>query len=290
MNHQITIHITEVTDNQQEKWVMMPYRQNDMTSHGHEFFELVYVVKGSAVHTLNGTAEKLKEGDYFIMDYGSLHSYSESEDFTLINCIFLPEIIDDTLNGCRTLDELLHGCLIRYYTSIPGKTPVNRIFHDEDGRIKHLIMGMMEEYQQKQEGYAEVFRSRLIEILIVTLRKGFDASQRRPRHRAVLEVISYVGRNYQSYINLGMFCEEYHYNLSYISRIFRRETGLSFREYLQKVRVEKGCELLAGSDLRIGEIAQAVGYEDKKFFNQIFKKIVKMTPREYRNVSSVRGK
>ena len=48
--------------------------------------------------------------------------------------------------------------------------------------------------------------------------------------------------------------------------------------------------MLAGSDMRIGEIAQAVGYEDKKFFNTIFKKIVKMTPREYRNLSSVKGK
>lgn len=194
------------------------------------------------------------------------------------------------MTGCRSLDELLHGCLIRYYTSIPGETPVNRIFHDEDGRIKQLILGMLEEYEEKKEGYAEVFRCRLIELLILTLRKGIHEKPKHPKHRAVLEVIQYVDRNYQNYINLGMFCRQYHYTLSYISRIFRQETGLSFREYLQKVRIEKSCELLAGSDMRIGEIAQTVGYEDKKFFNRIFKKIVKMTPREYRNLSAVKGK
>lgn len=47
--------------------------------------------------------------------------------------------------------------------------------------------------------------------------------------------------------------------------------------------------MLAGSDMRIGEIAQAVGYEDKKFFNSVFKRIVKMTPREYRNLWAAKG-
>lgn len=246
-------------------------------------------MKGTAVHTLNKEEGVLTEGDYFIMDYGSVHSYAKSEDFTLVNCIFLPEVIDETMTGCRSLDELLHGCLIRYYASISGETPVDRIFHDEDGRIKQLIMGMLEEYREKKEGYAEVFRCRLIELLILTLRKGIHEKPRHPKHRAVLEVIQYVDRNYQNYVNLGMFCRQYHYTLSYISRIFRQDTGLSFREYLQKVRIEKSCQLLAGSDMRIGEIARAVGYEDKKFFNSIFRKIVKMTPREYRSLSAVKG-
>ena len=66
---------------------MMPCRQTDMESHNHDFFELVYVVK-EAVHTLN-SQEGFERRDYFIIDYGSVHSYSKSEDFTLINCIFL---------------------------------------------------------------------------------------------------------------------------------------------------------------------------------------------------------
>lgn len=288
MDKAVTIHIREVSKKEQERLVMMPYQQTDMDSHGHDFFELVYVLKGTAVHTLNSDEGVLTEGDYFIMDYGSVHSYTKSEDFTLINCIFLPEVIDETMTGCHSLDELLHVCLIRYYTSIPGETPVNRIFHDENGRVRQLIMGMLEEYEEKREGYTEVFRCRLIELLILTLRKGIHENQKHPKHRAVLELIQYVDKNYGDHINLGMFCRQYHYTLSYISRIFRKETGLSFREYLQKVRVEKSCRLLAGSDMRIGEIAQAVGYEDKKFFNSIFKKIVKMTPREYRNLSAAK--
>ncbi len=91
-----------------------------------------------------------------------------------------------------------------------------------------------------------MFRCRLIELLILTLRKGIHEKPRHPKHRAVLEVIQYVDRNYQNYVNLGMFCRQYHYTLSYISRIFRQDTGLSFREYLQKVRIEKNLSIAGG--------------------------------------------
>ena len=81
-----------------------------------------------------------------------------------------------------------------------------------------------------------------------------------------------------------MFCQEHHFSLQYISRKFKQETGITFREYLQKIRIEKSCVLLAGSDLRISEIASAVGYDDIKFFNSMFKKLVMMSPREYRKL------
>lgn len=59
-----------------------------------------------------------------------------------------------------------------------------------------------------------------------------------------------------------------HYSVAYISRRFKQETGVTLREYVQNVRIEKSCELLEDSDLRVVEIARRVGYEDIKFFNR----------------------
>ena len=53
------------------------------------------------------------------------------------------------------------------------------------------------------------------------------------------------------------------------------------REYVQKIRIEKSCELLEDSDLRVVEIARRVGYEDIKFFNQIFKRRMQVSPVSY---------
>ena len=63
---------------------------------------------------------------------------------------------------------------------------------------------------------------------------------------------------------------------------------MTFRAYLQKMRIEKSCELLRKSDLPVSEIAETVGYSDMKFFNSIFKKTLHMTPGEYRKLAAPR--
>lgn len=288
MEKQYILDLEQVGSNV-EKLIMMPYRQEDMESHSHHFFELVYVTGGTVVHTLNDVSGSLNAGDYFIIDYGSVHRYTRSRDFTLINCLFLPDIIDDALSGCRSFDDLIKGCLIRYYTPALHQTTANRIFHDGDGRILALLLGMQEEYQEKRAGYPEILRCRLIEILILTLRSVVRPVKPVSKNSAVLDVISYVDANYREALTLGRFCEEHHFSLQYISRRFKQDTGLTFRDYLQKVRIEKSCALLAGSDMRISEIAQAVGYGDIKFFNLLFKKLLSLSPREYRKLSIQNG-
>lgn len=276
--------IQQIAADDSEKLVMMNFEQDDVESHDHHFFELAYVTGGSAEHTLNGKRGSLEAGDYFIMDYGSVHRYENCREFTLINCLFLPEVIDETLCGCRSLEALLQGCLIRYYRMALGAVWADRIFHDEDGRIGQLLLGMVEEYREKGLGSEEIFRCRLTEILILTLRKLAQPQKSRPESEVVIKLLKYVDASYKEKLTLKDFCGRQHYSLSYVSRRFKQETGMTFREYLQKVRVEKCCELLAGSDMTVSRAAEAVGYEDMQFFHEVFRKYLHMTPKEYRRL------
>lgn len=290
MKKEYTMELNSLGTKDSEKLVVMPYEQEDVGIHDHHFFELVYITGGSALQTLDDVTGKVCAGDYFIVDYGSVHSYSDCRDFTLINCLFLPEIIDDTLAGCRSFDTLMRVCLVRYYKQYFGLTPVNRIFHDGDGRILELLKGIQREYADKRVGYAEIFRCRLMELLILTMRSIVHEDRATVKSTAVLETIRFLDANYPERAVLGTFCREYHYSLQYISRRFKQETGLTAREYLQKIRIEKSCELLAGSDMRIQEIAQAVGYEDVKFYGNVFRRLLNMTPREYRGMTTIQTK
>lgn len=228
-----------------DKLMVKPFIQADITAHDHDCFELAYVTGGTAVQTLNGVSEIVYKGDYFIIDYGSEHSYQNTRNFTLINCLFLSEIIDDTMAGCRSFDELLRVCLIRYRRQYLGKTPVNRIFHDEDGRILNLLQGMQEEYLAKNTGYREIFRGRLLEILILTMRKvveehdsGNDQSN---RSDMVQEAIKYLEIHYSDKAVLGSFCSKHHYSQQYVSRrpglqhwnIFRRSVSKNAVNFLR---------------------------------------------------------
>ncbi len=67
-----------------------------------------------------------------------------------------------------------------------------------------------------------------------------------------------------------------------LSRLFRQHHGLSFQAYLQKVRLEKGAELLATTRLPVTRIAKRVGYNDVSRFGQHFRRRFKSTPVQYR--------
>ena len=121
-------------------------------------------------------------------------------------------------------------------------------------------------------------------MLILTLRRLVQAQPGRPVSSAIGEAVRFVDRHYPETISLQEFCDRKHYSMTYISRRFKQETGMTFREYVQKVRMEKCCELLAGSDMTVNEVARAVGYEDMQFFHGVFKKFLHMTPREYRKL------
>lgn len=287
MKHSYTVFLARNAKQKSDKLAFKYLTQRDIKTHDHDCFELAYVIEGSATQTLDDETETVHQGAYFIIDYGSQHNYTNCQNLKLVNCLFMAEIIDASLTNCRSFHELMKVCMIRYYKQSLGLTPVNRIFYDEDGEILKLIEEMNKEYEMQNIGYQEVLRGKLLEILILTIRKVVKQQNHIPIEKltdseVIREAIRYLEMNYQEKALLGSFCEKHHYTIQYISRRFKEETGLTALEYLQKIRIEKSCALLAGSTLTIREIAHQVGYDDIKFFNKIFHRMVGMTPSEYR--------
>src|SRR6266567_5276369 len=68
----------------------------------------------------------------------------------------------------------------------------------------------------------------------------------------------------------------------YFCKLFKKATGLNFTEYLSRVRIEKAKNLLLNPNLRVSEIAYAVGFQSLTHFNRVFKKILGQSPTDYR--------
>lgn len=68
----------------------------------------------------------------------------------------------------------------------------------------------------------------------------------------------------------------------HLSRLFKRATGLSFAEYLAAARIRRAAELLADPTIRIGDVADLSGYADQRYFSTVFRRLVGLTPSEYR--------
>lgn len=83
-------------------------------------------------------------------------------------------------------------------------------------------------------------------------------------------------------LTLAAVAGRFYKNPSYLSRIFKQETGQNFIEYLTKIRMEKAIEFLNGTGMRSYEIAEAVGIQDPNYFSMCFKKFAGMSVNDYK--------
>ncbi|MEW9109037.1 MAG: response regulator [Cytobacillus gottheilii] len=96
------------------------------------------------------------------------------------------------------------------------------------------------------------------------------------------EAISYIKEQYNKDISAEQTAAQVQMSVSYFSSHFKQVTGVTFLEYLTSYRIEKACFLLENTDLKTYQIAEKVGYTDSRYFSQVFRKRVKVTPSEYR--------
>jgi AraC family transcriptional regulator, L-rhamnose operon transcriptional activator RhaR len=267
---------------------LMALEQRDSKLHKHDFLEMVYVTKGKALHRLNDSETIVEKGDYFIIDYGAYHKYSSINNirFEIINVLFKPEMIDKTLMRCRSFQDLINHYLIRFSYKMLERIPTDFIFHDDDQSILNLIEKMQYEFGKKNSGYVEMMRCYLIEIIISTMRRISKNDAGKLYNDYSRYIIDCVEENYMKPITLTRISSKLNYSLPYISKKFKNDMGMSFNEYLQKKRIEQSCRLISNTEKKISEIAELVGYRDVKFFNHVFKKHLKMTPREFKKIHS----
>jgi AraC-like DNA-binding protein/ligand-binding sensor protein len=89
-------------------------------------------------------------------------------------------------------------------------------------------------------------------------------------------------------IDLAKVAQAMHVSTFYFCKMFKRATGLTFTEYLSRVRVEKAKKLLLNPHLRISEIAYDVGFQSLTHFNRVFRQVVGQSPTSYRESKSAR--
>ncbi|MDQ0877829.1 two-component system response regulator YesN [Paenibacillus sp. V4I3] len=101
----------------------------------------------------------------------------------------------------------------------------------------------------------------------------------------VHEITNFLSKHYFEELSLVDVAMRFHLDPSYFSKLFKAFTNENFIEYLTRLRMEKACELLSSSDRKVNEIAELIGYENQRYFSQVFKKFTGQTPTEYRESS-----
>jgi len=110
----------------------------------------------------------------------------------------------------------------------------------------------------------------------------FSPMQRKSRFRSLESTLTFLHRNIHRNLSLAEMAEHADLSVSHFSFLFKQQTGYSPTNYFIHVKLQRACALLSLEDRTINEIAYEIGYEDPYYFSRIFKKVIGVSPQNYR--------
>lgn len=245
--------------------------------HFHNDMELLLVLDGSVSMDDGKQRYILKKNDIFLSNKNAIHSLRRTHEDNLLM------VIQFDPNLCK-----------EYYPKIPRvRFSQNHIKKDSDGQYWEMLYRCMREivscYSKKHDGFAIEMMSILNHMLFCMLQNDqytildekTAAAENRNMER-LRRVIEFVRGNYMYPITLKEIAEKEKLDMCYLSHFIKAHLGISFQNYLNRMRVEKAEYLLLHTDLSHIDICMECGFSDYKYLNKTFEKGFGCSPADYR--------
>ncbi|MDD5728204.1 MAG: helix-turn-helix domain-containing protein [Victivallales bacterium] len=246
--------------------------------HSHEFFELVIIIDGNAIHKVNGIAYGIRRGDVFIVPEGLPHQYMNSKELHLINIIYdpgkLPVPVMD-MQDFRFFDLLFHES-----SKLTAENSAVLLHLDED-KIRQ-ISGLADMIAEQQNSW--IPGSRFCSLAAFMQIAGLLSQwHHKTRHAqapvyAVSRVLNYINRNYNKNIDPDKLAVIGRMSRRTLFRRFTAATGMTPGHYLLFVRIRRAAEMLRHTSAPVSEIALLCGFNDSNYFSKQFRRVMNMSP------------
>ena len=242
--------------------------------HSHELTELYYLTEGERVYFVDDRVVTVHKGELILIPGRELHATASSEiaEFERILINYDPALLPSVLQGES-----------RWFQS--HRYRLFRLTLREQNEVETLLNRMLDEARAQRLFYEAGVIAVFTELMIL-LQRCESTTQaggtKHPLHHLVTDVATYIRAHYREALTLEETAGHFFISPSYLSRVFHRLTGFHFREYIVHVRVREAERLLAGSSVKIQEIASTIGFEHLSHFNKTFKKSTGLTPLQYR--------
>jgi AraC-like DNA-binding protein len=244
--------------------------------HWHDFYELVHVTSGHAVHRLNGTAQELVPGSTFLLTPADFHEISteSAEPLGYYNVVVGAALLEGRLDG--PLPSGLERTAWVLQDAADLGPDFSRLW-DESALDRPGAPGMME----------AILQCILIEL---ARRCGTAATHgvgdRPARDQTDLtKAVLFVDRHFREPLSLAGVAAQVHLSPNYFSERFREFTGTSFQTYLQQRRLAFAQSLLASTRLGVTEVCHAAGFNSLSHFGRAYRSRYGESPTAFRSAA-----
>jgi AraC-like DNA-binding protein len=244
--------------------VMAP-RLGPVAVHWHDFYELCYVVDGSARHVVNGVEHRIGRGSAFLVSPVDFHEIvPERGELGCYNIVIGPAVVE------RRLDEL----------AAPGAAWAPWA-SDDFADLEPDFDRLADEGRSSAPGRAVAMQSVLTWLIVELARRsgalsrfsdGAVASGSSGARNDVRRAIAFVERHFREHITLADAASVAHLSPHYFSELFRDVAGVSFQAYLQTRRLQFGRSLLASTDVSVSDACHAAGFNSLSHFGRAYRR------------------
>lgn len=249
--------------------------------HTHDYVEIVYMCQGSTTHIINGIRIELRAGDVLLLAQNARQEILPAgRDDIAVNFIVKPEFFSpilQTLGEETLLKRFICGCLC-------GETGTSYLlFRVGDvlpvcNLVENLIYSLLNETSSMHEIDRATMSLLFFHLLNYTDKLSFGEAEQ----NVIVYVLRYVEENYRSG-SLSEIAAATNYNITWLSRRIRQQTGKNFTTLIQEKRMAQAAWFLRNTDSNVDEIARAVGYENLSYFHKLFYAAYGTSPKKYRD-------
>lgn len=252
--------------------------------HTHNYIEVIYMCAGSTRHVINGEDVVLQQGELLFLSQNAIQEiYPAGEEDIAVNFIVLPEFFEYGLSMMEPEENQLRNFII---DCLRGQNQTAGYLHFKVADIlpiQNLVENLIWTIWNKQPNKRRTNQATmgLLFLQLMNYMDKLETDEHAGQQKLMISVLSYIEQNYRDG-ELTELAAKLHYDVYWLSREIKRQTGKTYTELMQAKRLSQAAFLLTSTTMSVLDVATAVGYDNISYFHRIFQKRFGMTPRKYR--------
>lgn len=260
------------------KWVVKRHR--------HSFYEFHYVLSGNVFTEIDEVRHEIREGGFYLMPPGTYHSHWQTGDQGHLGIALRWEFISHRDIRANNAGDMAFAGYSNFNTPEPRRDD-DTIVGDFAGILKmadgkfsylglqleivHLLLDLLQFYPAKVRNPAVFCQDSETNAHI-----GMNMK------RVVSDAILFIQDNYCNDIDVDDVSNSIHFSYSYLAELFRKETGETITQYINRLRLNKAFKQVQCTNQKISEIAVETGFHSSNYFCTAFRKQFGKSPQEVR--------
>jgi AraC-like DNA-binding protein len=252
---------------QQHTFVTRPHR--------HDFYILVCFTQGKGKHIIDFESYEIQPGAWFFLSPGQVHSWSLSDDVEGEILFFGAEFLESYFTGKKAADYSVFKNHIQFLS----------LTDDQQKPLLQLIEQIETEYTISNIGNNDILKDYL-DILLIHISRLTESKDQAAQTDAgqwqLQELKHFIDMHYMDEQSPAFYAEKMHLSVKYLNEICKRYLNKTTTQLIHERIILEAKRLLVHEELSINQVADKLNFTDYSYFTKFFKKLVGITPGDFR--------